>query len=188
MFHFTPPSRLSRISHPMSLNDTSNAIKDAYADEIDEYDEENLPATSTTRIIKLNASEWPQLLFGSLAAFINGSVLPICAWIISYILGYLGEPDQTTKRDGILRACIVFILIAVIQLGTQFLQGYLFGISGERLTRKMRKQGFHAILRQGLFKVKYANYENQLGLVKTSQVDFQFINLHVYIEKSCLKF
>lgn len=144
-------SRMSRASQPMDFGQMSTVVKEAYEDGgVDEYDEENLPATSTVRIMKLNASEWPQLLFGSLSAFINGSVLPICAWIISYILAYLGETDQVKKQEGIIRACIAFVVIAFIQLGTQFLQGYLFGISGERLTRKMRKQGFHAIVRQGL--------------------------------------
>ena len=144
-------SRLSRASHPMDFASSANVIKDAYAEEdkIDEFDEENLPPTSILRIMKLNSSEWPHLLFGSLAAFINGSVLPICALVISYILGFLGETDQQTKHDGILWSCVLFIIIAFVQLGTQFLQGYLFGISGERLTRKMRKQGFHAIVRQG---------------------------------------
>ena len=116
--------------------------------------------------MKLNASEWPQLLFGSLAAFVNGSVLPICALIISYILGFLGTPDQEQKREGIVKACILFIIIAFVQLATQFFQGYLFGISGERLTRKMRRQGFHAIVRQGkvfdqingIYLTKYSRY------------------------------
>ena len=30
------------------------------------------------------------------------------------------------------------------------MQGYLFGVSGEKLTRRMRKQGFHAIVRQDI--------------------------------------
>ena len=149
-------SRASRASMPMDLGQSAMIAKDAYADEeYDEFDEENLPPTSITRIMKLNSTEWPQLLFGSLAAFVNGSVLPICAWIISYILGFLGMPDQNDKKEGIAKSCIAFIVIAFIQLATQFFQGYLFGVSGERLTRKMRRQGFHAIVRQGHYYYYY---------------------------------
>ena len=100
--------------------------------------------------MKLNSSEWPQLLFGSISAAINGCVLPICAWIISYILKFLGETDPEEKQRGIVSCCIGFVIIAFIQLATQFLQGYLFGVSGEKLTRRMRKQGFQAIVRQDI--------------------------------------
>ena len=144
-------SRLSRASHPMDLGSTANVVKEAFEEEkIDEFDEDNLPPTSTARLFKLNSAEWPQLLFGSIAAAVNGTVLPICAWIISFILEYLGETDQEEKRNGIINCCIAFFVIAIIQLVTQFFQGYLFGVSGERLTRRMRKQGFHAIVRQDI--------------------------------------
>ena len=74
-------------------------MKEAYEEEkVDEYDEENLPPASTARLMKLNSSEWPQLLFGSLAAAVNGSVLPICAAIISFILEYLGYVEQSSRK------------------------------------------------------------------------------------------
>ena len=113
-------SRLSKASHPMDFSGTANAVRDSFKeveDKIDEFDEDNLPPTSTGRLMKLNASEWPQLLFGSIAAAINGCVLPVCAWIISYILKFLGETDPVVKQEGIVSCCIGFVIIAFVQLG-----------------------------------------------------------------------
>ena len=113
-------SRLSKASHPMDFSSSANAVRDSFKDaedKIDEFDEDNLPPTSTGRLMKLNASEWPQLLFGSIAAAVNGCVLPVCAWIISYILKFLGETDPEVKQEGIVTCCIGFVIIAFIQLG-----------------------------------------------------------------------
>ena len=123
-------SRASAFSNPIQ------SIKDAYEDveKVDEFDEDNLPPTSTLRLMKLNSSEWPQLLLGSISAAVNGSVLPLAAWLISFILGYLSETDAEKKQDGIIKYCIGFVIIAFVQLLTQFLQGYLFGVSGKCLS------------------------------------------------------
>ena len=142
-------SRASRASMPMDLGSSAVVAKDAFS-EVDEFDEENLPPTDSMRILKLSSRDWPILLTGSIAATINGAVLPICALVISYILGFLGEPDVEKKTKGITNACFFFLGLAGVNLVSQFLQGYMFGFSGERLTRKMRKDGFHAILRQDI--------------------------------------
>ncbi|KAJ8255333.1 hypothetical protein GJAV_G00203680 [Gymnothorax javanicus] len=58
------------------------------------------------------------------------------------------DPDeQKTQIDGI---CVLFVLVAAVSFFSQFLQGYTFGMSGELLTRKLRKLGFQAMLRQEL--------------------------------------
>ncbi|XP_027534459.1 bile salt export pump isoform X6 [Neopelma chrysocephalum] len=49
--------------------------------------EEDAKPVSFTRILKYNASEWPYLVLGSLAAAMNGAVNPLYALLFSQILG-----------------------------------------------------------------------------------------------------
>lgn len=49
--------------------------------------EEDVKPVPFTRILKYNASEWPYMLLGSLAAAVNGAVSPLYALLFSQILG-----------------------------------------------------------------------------------------------------
>uniref|UniRef100_A0A8C0VQW6 Bile salt export pump n=1 Tax=Cyanistes caeruleus TaxID=156563 RepID=A0A8C0VQW6_CYACU len=97
--------------------------------------EEDAKPVSFTRILKYNASEWPYLVLGSLAAAVNGAVNPLYALLFSQILGVC--------YDNILK-------FGVVSFFTQFLQGYTFAKSGELLTRRLRKIGFQAMLGQDI--------------------------------------
>ncbi|XP_042282785.1 bile salt export pump isoform X2 [Thunnus maccoyii] len=100
------------------------------------------------RILKYNQPEWPYMLLGSLGAAINGSVNPIYAVLFSQILGTFGIRDVNEQREQIDGICILFCIVAVISFFSQFLQGYAFAMSGELLTRRLRKVGFQAMLKQ----------------------------------------
>uniref|UniRef100_A0A803WDY0 Bile salt export pump n=1 Tax=Ficedula albicollis TaxID=59894 RepID=A0A803WDY0_FICAL len=99
-----------------------------------------------TRILKYNASEWPYLVLGSLAAAVNGAVNPLYALLFSQILGVCYE-KQRNQINGV---CVLFVLVGVVSFFTQFLQGYTFAKSGELLTRRLRKIGFQAMLGQDI--------------------------------------
>uniref|UniRef100_A0AAY5KAJ9 ATP-binding cassette, sub-family B (MDR/TAP), member 11a n=1 Tax=Esox lucius TaxID=8010 RepID=A0AAY5KAJ9_ESOLU len=104
--------------------------------------------TPVARILKYNKSEWPYMLIGSIGAAINGSVNPIYAILFSQILGTFSILDVDEQRVQINGICILFCAVAVTSFFSQFLQGYAFGKSGELLTRRLRKVGFQAMLRQ----------------------------------------
>ncbi|XP_067459605.1 bile salt export pump isoform X2 [Thunnus thynnus] len=113
----------------------------------DDADEHAEPAP-VVRILKYNQPEWPYMLLGSLGAAINGSVNPIYAVLFSQILGTFGIRDVNEQREQIDGICILFCIVAVISFFSQFLQGYAFAMSGELLTRRLRKVGFQAMLKQ----------------------------------------
>ncbi|XP_037542359.1 bile salt export pump [Nematolebias whitei] len=100
------------------------------------------------RILKYNKPEWPYMLLGSLGAAVNGSVNPIYAILFSQILGTFAIRDLDEQRKQINSICVLFCIVAVISFFSQFLQGYAFAKSGELLTRRLRKVGFHAMLKQ----------------------------------------
>uniref|UniRef100_A0A8C1Z4M4 ATP-binding cassette, sub-family B (MDR/TAP), member 11a n=1 Tax=Cyprinus carpio TaxID=7962 RepID=A0A8C1Z4M4_CYPCA len=101
-------------------------------------DEEVIEAAPVARILKYNRPEWPYMLLGSLGAAINGSVNPIYALLFSEILGV--RHTHTHMRY----STICLVLFCDICL----LQGYSFAKSGELLTRRLRKVGFQAMLKQ----------------------------------------
>uniref|UniRef100_A0A4W6FJQ3 ATP-binding cassette, sub-family B (MDR/TAP), member 11a n=1 Tax=Lates calcarifer TaxID=8187 RepID=A0A4W6FJQ3_LATCA len=105
--------------------------------ECEDDEDEHVEPAPVARILKYNQPEWPYMLLGSLGAAVNGSVNPIYAVLFSQILG--------NKSTGI---CVLFCIVAVISFFSQFFQGYAFAKSGELLTRRLRKVGFQAMLRQ----------------------------------------
>ncbi|XP_075968054.1 bile salt export pump [Anarhichas minor] len=113
----------------------------------DDTDEHIEPAP-VQRILKYNQPEWPYMLLGSVGAAFNGSVNPIYAILFSQILGTFAISDLNEQTKQINEMCILFCIVAVISFFSQFLQGYAFAKSGELLTRRLRKLGFQAMLRQ----------------------------------------
>nr|XP_054492163.1 bile salt export pump isoform X2 [Agelaius phoeniceus] len=112
--------------------------------------EEDAKPVPFTRILKYNASEWPYLVLGSLAAAVNGAVNPLYALLFSQILGTFSILDEENQKNQINGVCVLFVLVGVLSFFTQFLQGYTFAKSGELLTRRLRKIGFQAMLGQDI--------------------------------------
>ncbi|KAA8579509.1 hypothetical protein FQN60_006602 [Etheostoma spectabile] len=56
--------------------------------------------------------------------------------------------DPVAQRKEIDSICLFFVVVGVISFFTQMLQGYAFSKSGELLTRRLRRLGFHAMLGQ----------------------------------------
>ncbi|XP_041921125.1 bile salt export pump isoform X1 [Alosa sapidissima] len=140
---------------PDAISGQLRIDKDRDNPDIPETDESTDPKQHVepapiTRILRYNRSEWPYLLMGSLGAGINGSVNPIYALLFSQVLGTFGITDLDEQRKQIHGICVLFVIVAVTSFISQFLQGYSFAKSGELLTRRLRKMGFQAILRQDI--------------------------------------
>uniref|UniRef100_A0A3Q2Y0N1 Bile salt export pump n=1 Tax=Hippocampus comes TaxID=109280 RepID=A0A3Q2Y0N1_HIPCM len=100
------------------------------------------------RILKYNVPEWPYMLFGSLGAAVNGGVNPVYSLLFSQILATFSVTDPVAQRKEIDSICLFFVMVGVVSFFTQMLQGYAFSKSGELLTRRLRRLGFHAMLGQ----------------------------------------
>ncbi|XP_015822022.1 bile salt export pump isoform X2 [Nothobranchius furzeri] len=118
------------------------------ADALEDDADGNEERAPVVRILKYNQPEWPYMLLGSLGAAVNGSVNPIYAILFSQILGTFAIRDLDKQRRQIDGICVLFCIVAIISFFSQFLQGYAFAKSGELLTRRLRKVGFQAMLRQ----------------------------------------
>ncbi|XP_031707885.1 bile salt export pump [Anarrhichthys ocellatus] len=114
----------------------------------EEEEEEPVEPAPVARILKYNIPEWPYMLFGSFGAAINGGVNPLYSLLFSQILATFSITDPAVQRKEIDSICLFFVMIGVVSFFTQMLQAYAFSKSGELLTRRLRRLGFHAMLGQ----------------------------------------
>ncbi|XP_048842381.1 bile salt export pump-like [Brienomyrus brachyistius] len=146
-------SRISSEFIPDAIRETAK-VKPDFSNHTDretekkEDSEELVETAPVARILKYNRPEWLYMLLGSLGAAVNGSVNPIYAILFSQILGAFSVTDLDQQRSQINGICILFIIVAITSFFSQFLQGYSFGKSGELLTRRLRRMGFQAMLKQ----------------------------------------
>ncbi|KAM7420778.1 hypothetical protein PAMA_015141 [Pampus argenteus] len=113
-----------------------------------EDEDENVPPVSFLKLMRLNLSEWPYIVLGTISAVINGMLQPLFAVIFSKIITVFIEPDPEIVRKRSEFFSLMFAAIGGITFITMFLQGYCFGKSGEILTLKMRLRAFKSMMRQ----------------------------------------
>jgi ATP-binding cassette, subfamily B (MDR/TAP), member 1 len=115
-----------------------------------------------TRAFKLNAAEVPFIVLGVAGAGLSGAAWPISAYVFSNVTSILGEKNNESK---VRFWALMYVVIGAASLLGGFLQLAMLGLSGERLTRKLRSRSFRALLRQemGFFDLK----ENSVGSLST---------------------
>lgn len=85
---------------------------------------------------------------GSLAAAVVGATFPAFAILFGEVYYTLGLEDEEEVRRQSITFAILFIIVGVVTgLGT-FLQMYMFGLAGVRLTTRLRGMTFAAMLKQ----------------------------------------
>uniref|UniRef100_A0A8C5JJC0 ATP binding cassette subfamily B member 4 n=1 Tax=Junco hyemalis TaxID=40217 RepID=A0A8C5JJC0_JUNHY len=119
-------------------------------------DAEELPPASFLKIMKLNKTEWPYFVVGTLCAIINGALQPAFAVIFSEIIGAICLKYVLNKH----KQCNT-ILSIVLSLK----QGFAFGKAGEILTMRLRFMAFKAMLRQDM--AWFDNPKNSTGALTT---------------------
>ncbi|XP_039378224.1 ATP-binding cassette sub-family B member 5-like [Mauremys reevesii] len=112
-------------------------------------EEEHLPKVSFLKLFRLNKSEWPFIALGTLAAVISGACHPIFSIIFAKIITIFSIKDDRERIQHEANIfSITFAVIGVVCFITWFLQGFLYGRSGEILTMRLRHMAFKAMLRQ----------------------------------------
>ncbi|XP_063777828.1 ATP-binding cassette sub-family B member 5-like isoform X2 [Pseudophryne corroboree] len=114
----------------------------------EDADKEKLPKISFFRLLKLNKSEWPYIMFGTLAAILNGAAHPGFNILYTKTIVIFGTNNPELIRTEINFYSIIIVVIGVASFFTYFIQGFMFGRSGEVLTMRLRQMAFKAMLRQ----------------------------------------
>ena len=126
------------------------------AEEVDEAarkkkqqdDEDKLPKVNLSRLFYENRTEWPFIIVGVIASIFMGALMPIFAILFGSILGVISYEDEQKARDESGFYAVMFFLLGLGACTAQFLQGFMFAVSGEILTARMRRKAFSAMLKQ----------------------------------------
>ncbi|CAI5469745.1 unnamed protein product [Closterium sp. Yama58-4] len=100
------------------------------------------------RLAMLNKPEWPYALSGTVAAAVQGVILPFFALILSRIITVFYNPDKAKMRSDADFWSLMFVILAVVAWVSRTLQTFLFSVAGQRLIWRIRRMCFHSVLRQ----------------------------------------
>ncbi|KAA3682424.1 ATP-binding cassette, subfamily B (MDR/TAP), member 1 [Paragonimus westermani] len=115
------------------------------------------------RLLKINRPELKYIVLGCISAVIAGAVQPSFAILYSEVYSIfpliLSNPSEADKKTSLI--CGMMALLGFIRFLSMLAQGYFFGVSGERLTKRLRALYFECILRQEIG--WFDRPENQAG-------------------------
>ncbi|KAJ1687409.1 hypothetical protein LUZ63_018799 [Rhynchospora breviuscula] len=99
------------------------------------------------RVVNLNKTEFPVLIFGSLAAAVHGVLFPMFGVIISSAIQAFYEPEHKLRKDTRFWAlmCVIFGIASVILIPAEY---FLFGVAGGKLIERIRSLSFQSVVRQ----------------------------------------
>ncbi|KAL5538774.1 hypothetical protein UlMin_043914 [Ulmus minor] len=100
---------------------------------------------SLHRLALLNKPEIPVLLLGTIAAIVNGMILPTFGILLSGMIKTFFEPHDQLRKDSKFWA-LVFLGLGVIGLLALPSRAYLFGVAGCRLIRRIRSMCFEKVV------------------------------------------
>ncbi|XP_006925785.1 phosphatidylcholine translocator ABCB4 isoform X2 [Pteropus alecto] len=156
-------SRLYRNSTHKSLRN-SRRYQNGHDVETNELDE-NVPPVSFLKVLKLNKTEWPYFVVGTVCAIANGALQPAFSVIFSEMIEIFGLRDDEVKQQKCNMISLLFLGLGITSFFTFFLQGFTFGKAGEILTTRLRSMAFKAMLRQDIS--WFDDYKNSTGALST---------------------
>ncbi|XP_024992522.1 ABC transporter B family member 6-like isoform X2 [Cynara cardunculus var. scolymus] len=100
------------------------------------------------RLVELSFAEWLYAVLGSTGAAIFGSFNPLLAYVIALIVTeyYRKEADRHMRHE-VDKWCLIIACMGVVTVIANFLQHFYFGIMGEKMTERVRRLMFSAMLR-----------------------------------------
>lgn len=111
-------------------------------------DDEEVKPVSDWDLLKLNGPEWPLIVIGSVAAFLQGACFPVFALLFGYAAGIFVFDDRSSIIYWADFYSGMFVVVAALAGVTMFLQSTTFTNAGLKMTSRLRQQYFAALLRQ----------------------------------------
>ncbi|XP_062035147.1 phosphatidylcholine translocator ABCB4 isoform X1 [Lepus europaeus] len=124
-----------------------------------------VPPVSFLKILKLNKTEWPYFVVGTVCAVANGALQPAFSVIFSEMIAVFGPGDDAVKQQKCNMFSLLFLGLGILSFFTFFLQGFTFGKAGEILTTRLRSMAFRAMLRQDMS--WFDDHKNSTGALST---------------------
>ncbi|XP_021821988.1 ABC transporter B family member 11-like [Prunus avium] len=103
------------------------------------------PEVSLRRLAYLNKPEIPVLLLGTMAAAVNGVILPIFAILISSVIKTFYEPPPQLRKDSKFWA-LIFIVLGVVTFIAMPARQYFFAVAGCKLIKRVRSMCYEKVV------------------------------------------
>ncbi|CAL8990956.1 unnamed protein product [Prunus brigantina] len=103
------------------------------------------PEVSLRRLAYLNKPEIPVLLLGTIAAAVNGAVLPIFGILISSVIRTFYEPPPQLRKDSKFWA-LIFIVLGVVTFIALPARQYVFAVAGCKLIKRVRSMCYEKVV------------------------------------------
>ena len=103
---------------------------------------------SISRLLQKNKPEAGYIIIGCFASICVASMMPILAILFGKVLSILGDLDTTQARSDSIYYAVMFLGLGVLASLSQLVQGWMFAISGEALTTRLRIEMYQAMLSQ----------------------------------------
>ncbi|XP_071713966.1 ABC transporter B family member 11-like [Rutidosis leptorrhynchoides] len=103
------------------------------------------PKVPLRRLAYLNKPEIPVLIIGSIAAIINGTLLPLFSIMLSNMIKTFYEPPHEMKSGANFWA-LNFVLFGLVSLLATPVRSYCFAIAGAKLVKRIRLLCFKKVI------------------------------------------
>ncbi|CAK9176508.1 unnamed protein product [Ilex paraguariensis] len=111
-------------------------------------DTQHREAPSFWRLVELSLAEWLYAVLGSIGAAIFGSFNPLLAYVVALIVtAYYRSDEKHHLRQEVDKWCLIIACMGIVTVVANFLQHFYFGIMGEKMTERVRRMMFSAMLR-----------------------------------------
>ncbi|KAK0401518.1 hypothetical protein QR680_015832 [Steinernema hermaphroditum] len=115
-----------------------------------DMEKEGAKAANLLSILRYARPEWGYLFIATIASVIQGCVFPAYSLFFVEILQVFSDTDKDeVRRKGHFWA-LMFLVLGAVEAITMFLPSFLFGLSAERLTMRLRAKLFRNILRMDI--------------------------------------
>nr|CAD7261440.1 unnamed protein product [Timema shepardi] len=141
------PRHLSMTSDKSVEEDDIRSITKSVVPKETEQEEKS----SMMEVLRLNKQEWPYIMIGCICSIIMGCAFPIFAVLFGEILGVsilrcLDDASEIRSKTNIY--CLYFVIAGIVVGLATFTQIYTFTLAGEKLTMRLRKLLFQAMVHQ----------------------------------------
>ncbi|KAJ0962333.1 hypothetical protein J5N97_030161 [Dioscorea zingiberensis] len=134
-------------SHSKTFSRPLNHFDDMPARQRKAKDLHHQRPPSFWRLAELSFAEWLYALLGSTGAAIFGSFNPLLAYTIALIVATYYQHNHRDIRHDVNKWCLIIACMGIITVVANFLQHFYFGIMGEKMTERVRRMMFSAMLR-----------------------------------------
>ncbi|XP_058099065.1 ABC transporter B family member 20-like isoform X2 [Magnolia sinica] len=134
-------------SHSKTFSRTLYQFDEIPLRQRDSKDLQDQKPPSFWRLTELSFAEWFYALLGSIGAAVFGSFNPLLAYILALIVEAYYRSSHHHLRLDVDRWCLIIACMGVVTVVANFLQHFYFGIMGEKMTERVRRMMFSAMLR-----------------------------------------